>query len=84
MDIAITLGALLAQMGVVGLLFRWQHVQIRDNKRRVDKMYSKSEVKEMIDIKLKPIEVGIAHVQEELKEVKAMIGQLLHAKNNKD
>ncbi len=84
MDLAITLGALLAQMGVVGLLFRWQHVQIRDNKRRVDKMYSKSEVKEMIDIKLKPIEVGIAHVQDELKEVKAMIGQLLNAKNNKD
>ncbi len=84
MDLAITLGALLAQMGVVGLLFRWQHVQIRDNKRRVDKMYSKTEVKEMIDIKLKPIEVGIAHVQDELKEVKAMIGQLLHAKNDKD
>ena len=84
MDLAITLGALLAQMGVVGLLFRWQHVQIRDNKRRVDKMYSKTEVKEMIDIKLKPIEVGIAHVQDELKEVKAMIGQLLNAKNNKD
>lgn len=79
-----TMAALLAQMGVVGLLFRWQHVQIRDNKRKVDKMYSKSEVKEMIDIKLKPIEVGIAHVQDELKEVKAMIGQLLNAKNNKD
>ena len=81
MDLAITLGALLAQMGVVGLLFRWQHVQIRDNKLRVDKMFSKTETKEMIDIKLKPIEVGIAHVQEELKEVKSMIGRLLDEKN---
>ena len=81
MDLVITLGALLAQMGVIGLLFRWQHVQIRDNKLRVDKMFSKTETKEMIDIKLKPIEVGIAHVQEELKEVKSMIGRLLDEKN---
>ncbi len=44
-------------------------------------MFSKTETKEMIDIKLKPIEVGIAHVQEELKEVKSMIGRLLDEKN---
>jgi len=75
------IAALLAQMGVVGLLFRWQHVQIRDNKLKVDAMYSKEETKEMIDIKLKPIEVGIAHLQQELKEVKSMIGKLLDAKN---
>ena len=81
MDLAILIGALLAQMGVIGALFRWQHVQTRDNKLRIDKMYDKSEVKEMIDIKLKPIEVGIAHVQEELKEVKSMIGRLLDEKN---
>ena len=75
------MAALLTQIGIVGMLFRWQHVQIRDNKLRVDKMYSKTETKEMIDIKLKPIEVGIAHVQEELKEVKSMIGRLLDEKN---
>ncbi len=81
MDLAILIGALLAQMGVIGLLFRWQHVQTRDNKLRIDKMYDKKEVKEMIDIKLQPLAVGISHVQEELKEVKAMIGKLLDAKN---
>lgn len=81
MDLAILIGALLAQMGVIGLLFRWQHVQTRDNKLRIDKMYSKSEVKEMIDIKLQPLAVGISHVQDELKEVKSMIGRLLDEKN---
>lgn len=44
-------------------------------------MYSKSEVKEMIDIKLQPLAVGISHVQDELKEVKSMIGRLLDEKN---
>ncbi len=73
--------ALLAQMGVIGLLFRWQHVQTRDNKLRIDKMYDKREVNEMIDLKLQPLAVGISHVQDELKEVKAMIGRLLDEKN---
>ncbi len=77
----VLIGALLAQMGVIGLLFRWQHVQTRDNKLRIDTMYNKSEVNEMIDLKLQPLAVGISHVQEELKEVKAMIGKLLDAKN---
>jgi len=77
----VLIGALLAQMGVIGLLFRWQHVQTRDNKLRIDTMYSKHEVNEMIDLKLQPLAVGISHVQEELKEVKAMIGKLLDAKN---
>ena len=77
----VLIGALLAQMGVIGLLFRWQHVQTRDNKLRIDRMYNKSEVNEMIDLKLQPLAVGISHVQEELKEVKAMIGKLLDAKN---
>lgn len=77
----VLIGALLAQMGVLGLLFRWQHVQTRDNKLRIDEMYNKAEVKEMIDIKLQPLAVGISHVQDELKEVKAMIGKLLDAKN---
>lgn len=77
----VLIGALLAQLGVFGLLFRWQHVQTRDNKLRIDKMYNKHEVNEMIDLKLQPLAVGISHVQDELKEVKAMIGKLLDAKN---
>jgi hypothetical protein len=35
----------------------------------------------MIDLKQKPIEVGIEHVQKELAEVKHMIGRLLDEKN---
>jgi len=80
MNLEITM-ALLAQLGVIGLLFRWLHVQTRDNKLRIDEMYDKREVNEMIDLKLLPLAVGISHVQEELKEVKAMIGKLLDAKN---
>ena len=80
MELEVTM-ALLAQLGVIGLLFRWLHVQTRDNKLRIDEMYDKAEVKEMIDIKLQPLAVGISHVQEELKEVKAMIGRLLDEKN---
>ena len=81
----VIVAALLAQMGVIGLLFRWQHVQTRDNKLRIDKMagqiYSKEETNEMIDLRLQPLAVGIAHVQDELKEVKSMIGRLLDEKN---
>jgi hypothetical protein len=81
----VVIAALLAQMGVIGLLFRWQHVQTRDNKLRIDKMagkiYSKEETNEMIDLKLQPLAVGISHVQEELREVKSMIGRLLDEKN---
>lgn len=80
MELEVTM-ALLAQLGVIGLLFRWLHVQTRDNKLRIDEMYDKAEVKEMIDIKLQPLAVGISHVQDELKEVKAMIGRLLDEKN---
>lgn len=77
--------ALLAQMSVIGLLFRWQHVQIRDNKLEVAKVslkvYSKHETNDMIDLKLQPLAVGIGHVQDELREVKSMIGRLLDEKN---
>ncbi len=77
--------AMLAQMGIIGMLFRWQHVQIRDNKLEVSKVslrvYSKAEANEAINLRLKPIEVGIAHVQDELKELKSMIGRLLDEKN---
>lgn len=73
------------QVAVVGLLFRWLQVQIRDNKMRVDKMlaesYSKHETNDMIDLKLQPLAVGINHVQEDLKELKHMIGRLLDEKN---
>jgi len=73
------------QIAIVGLLFRWLQVQIRDNKLRQDSMmadsYTKEETNDRIDLKLKPIEVGIDHVQKELKEVKHMIGRLLDEKN---
>lgn len=85
MDLAILIGALIAQMGVIGLLFRWQHVQTRDNKLRIDKIasqiYSKEETDKMIALKLEPLSVGISHVQEDLKELKHMIGRLLDEKN---
>ena len=71
------------QMAVVGMLFRWLQMQVRDTKLKVDVMYSKQETNDMIDLKLKPIEVGIEHVQDDLKEVKAMLGKLLDAKNDK-
>ena len=77
--------ALLANLGIVGSLFRWQHVQIRDNKLEVAKVslrvYSKHETNDMIDLKLQPLAVGIAHVQEDLKDVKTMLGKLLDEKN---
>lgn len=69
----------------VGLLFRWLQVQSRDNKvglaRIVKESYTKQETKEVIDMKQKPIEVGIIHVQDEIKELKHMIGRLLDEKN---
>jgi hypothetical protein len=79
------IAALLAQMSIVGMLFRWQHVQIRDNKLEVAKVslkvYSKHETNDMIDLKLQPLAVGIHHVQEDMKELKSMIGRLLDEKN---
>lgn len=84
----LVIAAVAAQIGIVGMLFRWMHTQIRDNRKQVDNMsknsYSKEEAKEMVDMKLKPIEVGIQHLQEDLKEVKSMIGRLLDEKNNKN
>ncbi len=73
------------QIAVIGLLFKWLQVQVRDNKLRVDKMsgetYTKEETNDRIDLKLKPIEVGIEHVQKEIQEIKHMIGRLLDEKN---
>jgi len=73
------------QIAVIGLLFKWLQVQVRDNKLRMDKMsgetYTKEETNDRIDLKLKPIEVGIEHVQKEIQEIKHMIGRLLDEKN---
>ncbi len=73
------------QIAIVGMLFRWLQVQVRDNKLRIDKMvadtYTKEETNDRIDLKLRPIEVGIEHVQKEIQEIKHMIGRLLDEKN---
>ena len=81
----IIIAGLVGQLAVLGLLFRWLHIQTRDNKQALEKIvkdsYTKAETKDMIDLKLEPLAVGIAHVQDELKEVKHMIGRLLDEKN---
>lgn len=73
------------QIAILGMLFRWLQVQVRDNKLRTDKMagdtYTKEETNDRIDLKLKPIEVGIGHLQKEIQEIKHMIGRLLDEKN---
>ena len=69
------------QLAVVGMLFRWLQVQIRDNKTELNKVYDKSETKEAIDLRIKPIEVGIIHVQSDVAEVKAMLIRLLNEKD---
>ncbi len=74
-----------AQIAIIGMLFKWLHTQTRDNKLRIDnmsgKIYSKEETDKMIDLKLQPLAVGIAHVQEDLKEIKSMISKVLDEKN---
>ncbi len=45
------------------------------------KIYSKEETDKMIDLRLQPLAVGIAHVQEDLKEIKSMISKVLDEKN---
>ena len=68
------------------LLLRYLQIQIRDTNIKVESVvkdsYTKTETNALIDLKLKPIEVGIAHVQKELSEVKHMIGRLLDEKNH--
>jgi len=79
------IATIVGQIAVVGLLLRWLHMQIRDNKTRIDSKagntYTKEETNDRIDLKLKPIEVGIDHVKKELSAVKHMIGRLLDEKN---
>lgn len=67
------------------LLLRYIQVQVRDNKNSLEKLmavnYTKAETNERIDLKLRPLEVAMAHIQDDIKEIKAMLGKLLDAKN---
>ena len=69
------------QVAVVGMLFRWLQVQVRDSKIALGNVYDKAETKEAIDLRIKPIEVGIIHVQSDVAEVKAMLIRLLNEKD---
>lgn len=81
----IIIAGLVGQLAVLGLLFRWLHIQTRDNKQALENIvkesYTKAETKDIIDMKLQPLAVGISHVQDEIKELKHMIGRLLDEKN---
>ena len=81
----IIIGTIVGQIAVVGLLFRWLQVHIRDNMQGLEKVvsgsYTKEETNDRIDLKLAPIEVGIAHIQDDLKEVKHKLNRLLDEKN---
>ncbi len=76
----ILISAIVGQIAVVGMLFRWLQVQTRDNRVALQKVYTKDETKEAIDLRNVPLAQGINHVQDELKEVKAMLVRLLDAK----
>ncbi len=77
----ITYAVVVGQIAVVGMLFRWLQVQVRDIKLRTQDMYTKDETNDRIDLKLEPIKLGIEHVQKDITELKVMIGRLLDAKN---
>lgn len=72
------------QIAVVGLLFRWLHTQTRDNKQEMvtmkERTYSKDDTDKLIDLKLRPIEVQLTNIQDDLKEVKSMLTKFLHEK----
>lgn len=72
-----------AQIGVVGLIFKWLHTQVRDNRIAIEKVYSKDETKEAVDLRLAPLVVSITNVQKDVTEMKQMIGRLLDEKNAK-
>ena len=67
------------------ILIKYMQIQVRDNKQGLDKVmqesYTKTETVEIIDLKLRPIEIGIEHVQNDLKDVKDMLNRLLDEKN---
>ncbi len=73
-----------AQLTVVGMLFRWLQVQTRDNRVGLTKVvresYTKEETKEAIALRNAPLEQGISHMREDLKEVKLMLNKLLDEK----
>ncbi|MEE8208068.1 MAG: hypothetical protein V3T88_03820 [Nitrosomonadaceae bacterium] len=77
----VLIASIAGQLLGFGILVRWLQIQTRDNKKGLDKVYTKDETREAIDLRIKPITVGIDHVKEELKEMKHMIGRLLDAKN---
>ena len=83
--IELVIAGIVGQLAVVGLLLRWMHLQIRDNTQSVEKVvkgnYTKIETKELIELMVKPIELGIIHVQRDLQDVKAMLMRLLDEKN---
>ena len=83
--IELVIAGIAGQLAVVGLLLRWMHMQIRDNTQSVEKVvkgnYTKIETKELIELMVKPIELGIIHVQRDLQDVKAMLMRLLDEKN---
>ena len=76
---------IVGQIALIGLVFRWLHVQVRDNKQNVEKMmkdnYTKIETKDLIELMIKPIEVGISHVQDDVKEIKDLLNRLLNEKD---
>ena len=79
----INYAVVVGQIAVVGMLFRWLQVQVRDNKLKADVMYTKEETKEVIDLKVEPIKVAVEHIQKDVTELKHMIGRLLDEKNKK-
>jgi hypothetical protein len=62
------------------ILLKYIQVQVRDNKVRLMDVYTKAETDKLIDLKLKPYEVGLLNVQKDLSEIKAMLIKLLDAK----
>ena len=67
------------------LLLRYMQSQVRDNRNSLEKLvgntYTKIETNELIDLKIKPVEVAMVHIQNDIKEIKVMLSKLLDAKN---
>ena len=82
MDITLIVAAA-AECLAFGLLLKWLHVQTRDNRIGLNEMgkttLTKTETSDLIDLKLKPVEVGVANIQKEISELKSMVARLLDA-----
>ena len=67
------------------LLLRYMQSQVRDNRNSLERLvgntYTKIETNELIDLKIKPVEVAMVHIQNDIKEIKVMLSKLLDAKN---